>query len=105
MEVLPVFAGDRRVQVVFTCTESSAFTPGTLEYLASHQVAVIDRREAFATRFDLAIAASYGGPLDQVTAPLLVLPHGSGYNKYLTRETGNGKRETGNGFSVCPPNG
>jgi len=96
MDVLPLLATDHRIQVVFTCPDSSAFTAGTREYLAAHGVFLIDREEAFAAEFDLAIAASYGGQLDRVTAPLLILPHGSGYNKYLSPETGNRKPETGN---------
>jgi hypothetical protein len=79
MDTLPILATDPRIQVVFACTDSSAFTPGTVEYLTGLGVAMTDWRQARTTRFDLAIAASYGGPLEQVTAPLLILPHGLGY--------------------------
>ncbi|WP_158884654.1 hypothetical protein [Amycolatopsis anabasis] len=97
-DVLPVVAGDPRVQIVFTSTGSSAFTAGTEEFLAGHEVAVLPWREALRTRFDLAIAASYGGDLPEIKAPLLVVPHGMGYNKYL--EIGNRKSEIGNRKSV-----
>ncbi len=93
-DVLPLVATDPRIQVLFTCTGSSAFTPGTVEHLADLGVMSIDWAQAERTSFDLAIASSYGGPLERLRAPLAVLPHGMGYNKYL--ETGNRKPETGN---------
>ncbi|MEV1120959.1 hypothetical protein AB0I91_38400 [Actinosynnema sp. NPDC049800] len=82
-DVLPLIATDPRVQVLFACTGSSAFTPGTAEHLADLGVLTIDWAQAERTRFDLAIASSYGGPLERLRAPLAVLPHGMGYNKYL----------------------
>jgi hypothetical protein len=88
-DVLPLIATDPRVQVLFTCTGSSAFTPGTAEHLAGLGVLTIDWAQAERTPFDLAIASSYGGPLQRLRAPLAVLPHGMGYNKYL--EVGNRK--------------
>ncbi|OKI36598.1 hypothetical protein A6A25_21225 [Saccharothrix sp. CB00851] len=95
-DVLPLVATDPRIQVLFTCTGSSAFTPGTAEHLADLGVQAIDWAQAERTPFDLAIASSYGGPLERLNAPLAVLPHGMGYNKYLKPETGNRKPETGN---------
>ncbi|MCC8246052.1 hypothetical protein [Saccharothrix luteola] len=86
--------------MLFAFTGSSAFTPGTAEHLAELGVLTIDWAQAEPTRFDLAIASSYGGPLERLRAPLAVWPHGMGYNKYLER-----KRGTGNRFSGCLPNG
>lgn len=86
LDVLPLVASDPRVQVVFTCTGSSAFTVGTVEYLAQRGVQVVPWAEAVGGEFHLAIAASYGGDLHNIKAPLIVVPHGMGYNKYL--ETG-----------------
>ncbi|MEC3974529.1 hypothetical protein [Amycolatopsis sp. H20-H5] len=94
LDVLAVYAGDPRVETVFTCPGSSAFTAGTTEFLAARGVRLIPWRQAVSTRFELAIAASYGGDLHEIRAPLTVIPHGMGYNKYL--ETGNRKPETGN---------
>lgn len=92
-DVLPLVATDPRIQVLFTCTGSSPFTPGTVEHLADLGVMSIEWAQAERTPFDLAIAASYGGPLERLRAPLTVLPHGMGYNKYL--EIGNRKSEIG----------
>jgi hypothetical protein len=94
-DVLSVLAVDERVEVVFTCTGSSAFDPGTQEFLAKRQVAVVEWAKATEIRFDMAISTSYGGSLEMLNAPLVVLPHGMGYNKY-SPETGNRKPETGN---------
>ncbi|MBB4687175.1 hypothetical protein [Amycolatopsis jiangsuensis] len=89
LDVLPLFAEDPRVQVVFTCPDSSAFTRGTAEYLAGHGIPLVPWTEALDEDFDWALSASYGGDLHELRAPLTVLPHGMGYNKFL--ETGNGK--------------
>ncbi|QWF82706.1 hypothetical protein [Amycolatopsis sp. CA-230715] len=93
-DVLPVFADDPRVEVTFTCPRSSAFTAGTDEHLASRGIRLMPWDEAVRYPFDLAVSASYGGDLHELRAPLLVVPHGMGYNKFL--ETGNRKPETGN---------
>jgi hypothetical protein len=108
-DVLPLLAADERVEVVFACTGSSVFEPGTREFLAEHQVTVIEWEQAIRTRFDLAISASYGGPLERLNAPLIVLPHGMGYNKYSPgkrkAESGKRKAESGkrkSGFRAIP---
>ncbi|WP_051772665.1 hypothetical protein [Saccharothrix sp. NRRL B-16314] len=82
-DVLPLIATDPRIQVLVACTGSSPFTPGTVEHLARLGVMSIDWAQAERTPFDLAVAAGYGGPLERLRAPLAVLPHGMGYNKYL----------------------
>ncbi len=93
-DVLHLLA-DSRVQVEFTVPGSSAFTAGTEEFLTGQGIRVHPWQSIVDNPPDLAISASLGGDLSALR-PLLVLPHGMGYNKYL-RETGNGKRETGNG--------
>ncbi|WP_143266133.1 MULTISPECIES: hypothetical protein [Amycolatopsis] len=85
-DILPLFATDPRVQTIFTCPGPSAFTNGTHEYLAKAGIDVLPWAEALERPADLAIAASYGGDLHKVKAPLMVVPHGMGYNKYLDSE-------------------
>ncbi|WP_431875318.1 hypothetical protein [Amycolatopsis sacchari] len=83
-DVLPLFAEDPRVETVFTCPGSSAFTAGTDTFLAGAGITrLLPWRQALRQRPDFAIAASYGGDLHEITAPLMVVPHGMGYNKYL----------------------
>ncbi|MFD9891561.1 hypothetical protein ACFWY9_19670 [Amycolatopsis sp. NPDC059027] len=123
-DVVALYAGDHRIQTVFTCPGSSAFTAGTEEYLRGRGVPVLPWPDAIRMTFDWAIAASWGGDLHEVRAPLTVVPHGMGYNKFLETgnwkletgnwkletgnwkpETGNRKPETGNRFSGCRPRG
>ncbi|GAB3490633.1 hypothetical protein GCM10027521_36170 [Amycolatopsis cihanbeyliensis] len=82
-DVLPIVARDPRVQIVFTRTGSSAFDAGTTEFLSRNGILELPWDQAVATEADLAIAASYGGDLHRIAAPLMVFPHGMGYNKYL----------------------
>ena len=106
-DVLPILAADPRIQVHFTCPESSPFHGQIAEYLTAREVTPIPWQLAVETRFDLAVAASHGGALHELKAPLIVLPHGMGYNKYLQRKTENGKRKTESGkrFSACRQSG
>jgi hypothetical protein len=83
LDVLPVLAEDPRVQVAFTTPGSSAFHAGTVEALVGREVRVLDWAEAVGADFDLAISASHGGDLHDITAPLMTIPHGMGYNIYL----------------------
>ncbi|MBB4965187.1 hypothetical protein [Saccharothrix violaceirubra] len=86
-DVLPLLAADPRVQVVFSCTGSSPFTPGTVEHLTGLGALTVPWDQAVRTRFDLAVSASHGA-LESLDVPLVVLPHGIGYNKYLARGEG-----------------
>ncbi|WP_159053075.1 hypothetical protein [Streptomyces regalis] len=95
LDLLSVFEGDRRVQTVFTCTESSALDEGTLEFFDSRGMLHIPWEEATVHKFDMAIATSRGGELHNLRTPLIGAPHGAGYNKLLKREAGSGKREAG----------
>ncbi|MFF4520487.1 hypothetical protein [Streptomyces bluensis] len=97
LDLLTVFEGDRRVQTVFTCTESSALDEGTLEFFTSRGMLHIPWEEATVRKFDMAIATSRGGDLHNLRTPLIGAPHGAGYNKLLKREAGSGKREAGSG--------
>ncbi|MER6868923.1 glycosyltransferase family 4 protein, partial [Amycolatopsis sp. NPDC000673] len=99
LDVLPVFDSDPRVQVVFSWNGSDPFRHGLDHYLDRLGVITIPWAQAIETPFDLAIAANHGG-LTEVTAPLVILPHGVGYTKNSPGnrkpETGNRKPETGN---------
>ncbi|ORT49026.1 hypothetical protein [Frankia sp. KB5] len=92
LDVLSVFDSDPRIQTVFTWTESSPFTHGVHQFLAETGAITIPWEQAISTVFDLAISASYGGDLHRITAPLVVVSHGAGYNK---KEPGYSKKEPG----------
>ncbi|MFC3453821.1 glycosyltransferase family 4 protein [Amycolatopsis speibonae] len=99
LDVLPVFDSDSRVQVVFSWNGSDPFRHGTDRFLQHLGVVVIPWQQAIDTEFDLILAANHGG-LTELTGPVVVMPHGAGYNKNSPGnrkpETGNRKPETGN---------
>ncbi|SES33809.1 hypothetical protein SAMN05216188_13520 [Lentzea xinjiangensis] len=74
MDVLPLLAGDPRVQVVGTVPPESP--PGTEEFLQAQGVRVIAWAYALRHRFDLVLAASRQG-IDLLHGPIMVLPHGA----------------------------
>jgi hypothetical protein len=95
LEVLPLLSGDPRVQLVYTCTGSSAFQRGTIESLMANEMRYVPWDTAVRLRFDLAISASYGGELHELNSPLLTVPHGMGYN-IIQSKTENRKPKTEN---------
>ncbi|MCP2339542.1 hypothetical protein [Actinomadura rupiterrae] len=96
LDLLAVLEDDFRVQVVFARIPASAFDDGVDDFLRDIGARVIPWEQAVRESFDLALSASSSGDLHLVSAPLIVMPHGIGYNKYLKTE--NGKRKTENGL-------
>ncbi|UWE10149.1 hypothetical protein [Actinacidiphila bryophytorum] len=90
LDLLAVFAGDPRVETVFTCTGSSAFDAGTAEFLTARGMVQVPWAQAKAGKFDVAIATSRGGDLHGLRTPLIGAPHGAGYGKRLAPEGGDG---------------
>ncbi|GLZ41944.1 hypothetical protein [Actinokineospora sp. NBRC 105648] len=90
LDVLDLVADDDRVRVAFTIPGTSAFTAGTEQFLVDRGMAVRPWDSAADYRADLVISASLGGRLRAAGTPLVVLPHGMGYNKFLDTESGNG---------------
>lgn len=87
LDVLPVFGSDSRVEVLFTIAEEngepSAFAEAAKDLLHGLDARTIPWSKAVGREFDLALSASYRGDLTRLRAPLLVLPHGAGHNRYL----------------------
>ncbi|OCC13558.1 hypothetical protein [Streptomyces sp. PTY087I2] len=83
LDVLPLFDDDLGVQLLATCTGSSAFRSGVDELLAELGVPVLPWEQALETPVDLAISASFGGELAALKGKLIVLSHGIGYTKRL----------------------
>lgn len=80
MEVVRLIATDARVQVVFT-TAPDVFGAGVTDFLRALGGIVVSWLQATQTRFDLALAASYGS-IDELHSPLIVVPHGAGDAKF-----------------------
>ncbi|MFE2180115.1 hypothetical protein [Streptomyces sp. NPDC059455] len=83
LDVLPLFHDDFRVQLLVTSTESSAFQAGIGELFAELGLPVLPWEQALATPVTLAIAASFGGQLQDIKGKLAILSHGVGYTKKL----------------------
>ncbi len=82
LDVVDYVETDPRVQVVFTVAPD-VFNHDVAHHLRGLGALVLPWEQAIRERFDLALAAAYGG-LAQVHAPLVVMAHGAGRGK-LTR--------------------
>lgn len=87
-DVLPVLASDQRVQVVFSAAPS-LFPGGVRDFLQGIGAVTVPWQLAVRERFDLAVAAGTG-QLEQLHAPVVLMPHGVGYGKYPVRWPGHG---------------
>ncbi|WP_157036328.1 hypothetical protein [Streptomonospora alba] len=88
--VPPVIEADPAVQLMYTAVENdSQFSASGADYLRRLDGLVLPWERARAYRYDLAIAA-HTGELEQVRAPVLVVPHGVGMSKLVPRRPGYG---------------
>ena len=85
----PLLEADRRVQVVWTLAPGSSFERSGHAFMRGLDAIVLPWEEAITFEFDLAVAANHG-LLDQVRAPVLVLPHGTGFSRRTVRRNGYG---------------
>ncbi|WP_410582707.1 hypothetical protein [Amycolatopsis sp. lyj-108] len=94
-DVLPIFADDPRVQVIFTVDQGSVFSVGLPEHLQATGMRVIGWEEAISREFDAIIAASDHSDLHLLRGPLVLLPHGAGYQKYTVHSAGDRRELSG----------
>ncbi|MFM9611137.1 hypothetical protein [Streptomyces niveiscabiei] len=86
MELLRVEDG---IEKYYTVNPGSAFADGLHEYLVS--VAgprVLTWAEATRRTFQLAVACAVHPTMRRLDAPLMVMPHGAGYNRLVSESTG-----------------
>ncbi|GLZ06018.1 hypothetical protein Acsp03_34840 [Actinomadura sp. NBRC 104412] len=86
LDAVGVLENDLRIQVYFTQAPDE-FGSGVPEFLSGLGAARMPWDQATSTTFDLAIAASHGG-VHRVRAPLIVMPHGAGHGKLVSRRAG-----------------
>ena len=86
LDAIRLLDGDPRVQVFFTAAPD-VFSNGVATFLAEAGALVLPWSQAVQTEFDLALAAAHDG-LHELHAPVIVLSHGAGYNKYVPAATG-----------------
>jgi hypothetical protein len=84
LDVLSLTGPDRRIQTVFTHDPANpaVLGAGVDRVLDALGPAVVPWEEATSTRFDLAVAASENDRLGELDAPVLLVPHGVGYQKF-----------------------
>jgi hypothetical protein len=88
LDIVRLLSADLRVQVVFTIGPD-VFGNGVAELLRRIRGVVLPWRDATQHRFDLSIAAAYKG-IEEIHAPVIVIPHGAGYNKRVSRRLSGG---------------
>ncbi|MEV5505322.1 hypothetical protein AB0L16_02455 [Streptomyces orinoci] len=76
------------IRVSYTVNPGSVFSEGLEDYLYDLGATVLSWREAKRRRFDLAVACAVHPSMRGLHAPLLVMPHGAGYNRLVTESTG-----------------
>lgn len=84
LDLLPLLEADHRVQVVFTVPEPPEFWRASHQFVEAQGGVVIPWSQARHLRFDLAIAGGQFG-IDEVDAPVMLVPHGYGFGQYRLR--------------------
>ncbi|MEU6483735.1 CDP-glycerol glycerophosphotransferase family protein [Streptomyces sp. NPDC046887] len=96
LDVVPeIVHDDGRVAVVFAYDPSSAFNDGVLELLRSLRCRTIPWDQLGDVAPDLLISASENIGAPEGTYPVLVLPHGVGFQKLVPDSAGFGTRLSG----------
>ncbi|WP_343950116.1 hypothetical protein [Nonomuraea longicatena] len=95
LDALSVFRSDERVHVLFAFDPTSAFGDGVPELLAEAGVRLVPWDGVPALDCDLVLTASENVDLDQLDAPVVVLPHGIGFHKNVPDSRGAGDRVSG----------
>jgi len=86
LDVTPLFETDQRVQTVFT-QGPGAFSNGVDRLISDIGAVAVPWSQAVRSTFDLALASGYTS-LHELHAPIIVLPHGAGYNKFVPFKNG-----------------
>ncbi|APU22358.1 hypothetical protein [Actinoalloteichus sp. GBA129-24] len=95
LDVLPLLSADRRIEISFTVNHGSAFEPGLHEFLNDIGAKLRPWSEAVREDFHLAVAANVNAGMRGLRCPLIVLPHGVGYNRVVPSATGDHVSPTG----------
>jgi hypothetical protein len=88
LDVIRLLESDLRIQVIFT-SPPDVFSDGVTDFLHDLGAVVVTWEQATRIEFDLAITAAYGS-IHELHAPLIVLPHGVGYTKLVSRRASGG---------------
>jgi hypothetical protein len=86
LDAVRLVESDLRVQVVFTIAPD-VFGNGVERFIDGLHAVRLPWQQAIHEKFDLAIAASLGA-LHEIHAPVIVMPHGAGFNKLVAGQNG-----------------
>lgn len=89
------FRDDLRVQVVFAVNDSSPFHDGVRRLLDVRGARLVPWSQIGSLHFDAAVTASENTELTSIGCPILVLPHGIGFNKMVSNSRDSGRRLSG----------
>ncbi|QXV60481.1 hypothetical protein CVV72_28125 [Amycolatopsis sp. TNS106] len=83
-DILTLTSADLRIQTTFTFDEArpGILSAGVSDALRALRVAVTPWEQATKNTFDLILAASENDALHELNGPILLVPHGIGYQKY-----------------------
>ncbi|WP_199824092.1 hypothetical protein [Streptomyces sp. NBRC 109706] len=96
LETLPtVVRGDPRIAVVFAHDPTSAFHDGVRKLLEENDCRVLPVSRLAEIQPDLILSASENVPVEGASCPVLVLPHGVGFQKFVPTQRGPGVRVSG----------
>ena len=84
LDVTQLLEADHRIQVVFTVPESTEHWQGPEDFVRARHGLLVPWPQAVQTRFDVILSASHR-EIDRVHGNLVVLPHGAGARKALSR--------------------
>jgi hypothetical protein len=95
LDALEAFRSDHRVEVLFTVYGGSAFDDGVEALLRDSAAKIVPWDELDEHSYDLTITASENIDTDHIRGPILVLPHGVGFHKFVPTADGTGSRMSG----------
>ncbi|ARF65347.1 hypothetical protein B1H20_30995 [Streptomyces violaceoruber] len=88
VDVMHLLRSEDGIEKYYTVNPGSAFADGLDSYLSGLGINVLSWEEATRRSFDLAVSCSVHPTMRRLRAPLMVLPHGAGYNRLVTESTG-----------------
>ncbi|MFJ3937252.1 hypothetical protein ACIPYR_25060 [Streptomyces parvus] len=88
VDVMHLLRREDGIEKYYTVNPGSAFADGLDSYLSGLGIHVLSWEEATRRPFDLAVSCSVHPTMRRLDAPLMVLPHGAGYNRLVTESTG-----------------
>ncbi|MFH8474122.1 hypothetical protein [Streptomyces sp. NPDC018000] len=95
LDIMRLLRAEDGIEKYYTVNPGSAFGDGLGEYLSAMGVRVLTWEEATRRSFDLAVACSVHPTMRRLDAPLMVLPHGAGYNRLVAESTGDTETPAG----------